>query len=137
MARTVALAVDLGASGGRVVSGAFDGRLLELAELHRFENAPVKMGGDLVWDLVRLWNEILGRLHSQMTKATFATGLSPSRLTGCQDSTLLVTVPNCYVQEWLEHRLHGVIQRALNDFLGDGWQVRFVSADEEQEGKKV
>ena len=30
MARDVALAVDLGASGGRVVSGAFDGRLLEL-----------------------------------------------------------------------------------------------------------
>ena len=63
MARTVALAVDLGASGGRVVSGAFDGRLLELAELHRFENAPVRMGGTLVWDLVRLWNEILGGLR--------------------------------------------------------------------------
>ena len=29
MSRTVALAVDLGASGGRIVSGAFDGRLLE------------------------------------------------------------------------------------------------------------
>lgn len=63
MARTVALAVDLGASGGRVVSGAFDGRLLELAELHRFENAPVPMGGNLVWDLVRLWSEILRGLR--------------------------------------------------------------------------
>ena len=27
MSRTVALAVDLGASGGRIVSGAFDGRM--------------------------------------------------------------------------------------------------------------
>ena len=59
MARSVALAVDLGASGGRVVSGAFDGRLLELEEIHRFENAPVAYGGQLVWDTVRLWQEVL------------------------------------------------------------------------------
>lgn len=64
MARTVALAVDLGASGGRVVSGSFDGRLLELAELHRFENAPVPLAGNLVWDLIRLWNQILHGLRA-------------------------------------------------------------------------
>ncbi|MFM8708599.1 MAG: rhamnulokinase family protein, partial [Planctomycetia bacterium] len=64
MARSVALAVDLGASGGRVVSGAFDGRLLELEEIHRFENGPVTMGGELVWDLVRLWQEVVNGLRA-------------------------------------------------------------------------
>jgi rhamnulokinase len=64
MARSVALAVDLGASGGRVVSGAFDGRLLELEELHRFENGPVAIGGLLVWDLVRLWQEVVTGLRA-------------------------------------------------------------------------
>jgi rhamnulokinase len=64
MARSVALAVDLGASGGRVVSGAFDGRLLELEEVHRFENFPVSMGGQLVWDLVRLWHEVVVGLRA-------------------------------------------------------------------------
>lgn len=64
MARSVALAVDLGASGGRVVSGAFDGRLLELEEIHRFENGPVSMGGELVWDLVRLWQEVMTGLRA-------------------------------------------------------------------------
>ncbi|MFM8414570.1 MAG: rhamnulokinase family protein [Planctomycetota bacterium] len=58
MARDVALAVDLGASGGRVVSGAFDGRLLELEELHRFENGPVTLAGQMIWDLPRLWQEV-------------------------------------------------------------------------------
>jgi rhamnulokinase len=58
MAREVALAVDLGASGGRVVAGGFDGRLLELEELHRFENGPVTMAGRLIWDLPRLWQEV-------------------------------------------------------------------------------
>jgi rhamnulokinase len=64
MARTVALAVDLGASGGRVVSGAFDGRLLELEEIHRFENGPVAMGGRLIWDLPRLWQEVVVGLRA-------------------------------------------------------------------------
>lgn len=64
MARTVALAVDLGASGGRVVSGAFDGRLLELDEIHRFENSPVAMGGRLIWDLPRLWQEVVVGLRA-------------------------------------------------------------------------
>jgi rhamnulokinase len=64
MARSVALAVDLGASGGRVVSGSFDGRLLELEEIHRFENGPVSMGGELVWDLVRLWHEVVAGLRA-------------------------------------------------------------------------
>ena len=64
MARSVALAVDLGASGGRVVSGAFDGRLLELEEIHRFENGPVSLGGELVWDMVRLWQEVVNGLRA-------------------------------------------------------------------------
>jgi rhamnulokinase len=63
MARDVALAVDVGASSGRVVSGAFDGRLLELEELHRFENGPVAMAGQLVWDLPRLWREVVAGLR--------------------------------------------------------------------------
>ncbi len=64
MARTVAVAVDLGASGGRVVSGSFDGRLLELEELHRFENGPVMMAGQLIWDLPRLWTEVTAGLRA-------------------------------------------------------------------------
>jgi rhamnulokinase len=63
MTRTVALAVDLGASGGRVVAGTFDGRLLELEELHRFENGPVTLAGQMIWDLPRLWQEVVAGLR--------------------------------------------------------------------------
>jgi rhamnulokinase len=64
MARDVALAVDLGASSGRVVAGAFDGRLLELEELHRFENGPVTLAGQMIWDLPRLWQEVTRGLQA-------------------------------------------------------------------------
>jgi len=63
MARDVALAIDLGASGGRIVSGAFDGRLLELEEIHRFENGPVSLADQLIWDLPRLWQEVVAGLR--------------------------------------------------------------------------
>ena len=45
MVEQVFLAVDLGASGGRVLAGLFDGRLLRLEEIHRFENGARARGG--------------------------------------------------------------------------------------------
>jgi len=58
----VHLAVDLGASGGRVIAGhVVDGKL-QLDTAHRFANGPVRMGKSLVWDSVGLWQHILSGL---------------------------------------------------------------------------
>lgn len=58
MAEKTYLAVDLGASGGRVLSGTFDGERLRLAELHRFENHAVEAAGGLYWDVLELWSQV-------------------------------------------------------------------------------
>ncbi len=52
------LAIDLGASSGRVMLGRWDGARFELEEMHRFENGPVVVRGRLLWDHLRLWAEI-------------------------------------------------------------------------------
>ncbi|MBN1876552.1 MAG: rhamnulokinase [Anaerolineae bacterium] len=52
------LAVDLGAESGRVVAGRFDGKKINLEELHRFPNGPVNVMGHLHWDILRLWSDI-------------------------------------------------------------------------------
>jgi len=52
------LAVDLGASNGRVLAGLWDGRRFDLQELHRFPNGPVSVAGHLHTDLPRLWTEV-------------------------------------------------------------------------------
>ncbi|MBC8160523.1 MAG: rhamnulokinase [Roseiflexaceae bacterium] len=52
------LAVDLGASSGRVIHGRWDGARFTLNELHRFENGGVAVLGALHWDILRLWAEI-------------------------------------------------------------------------------
>jgi rhamnulokinase len=51
------LALDLGAESGRGLLGRFDGQRLELEELHRFANEPVRMLDTLHWDLPRLYAE--------------------------------------------------------------------------------
>ena len=52
------LAIDLGASSGRGISGAYDGRVLTLEERHRFPNEPVSAAGNLQWDILRIFHEI-------------------------------------------------------------------------------
>lgn len=52
------LAVDLGASSGRVMLASFDGSALTLREIHRFDNAPIEDGGGLYWDAEALLAEI-------------------------------------------------------------------------------
>ena len=52
------IAIDLGATSGRVMDVAFDGAGLRLEEIHRFPNIPVQTPNSLHWDVLRLWQEI-------------------------------------------------------------------------------
>jgi rhamnulokinase len=52
------LAIDLGAESGRALAGHFDGRRLQILEVHRFPNGPVSLPDGLHWDVLRLWSEI-------------------------------------------------------------------------------
>jgi rhamnulokinase len=58
MRQKVYLAVDLGAESGRVMAGLWNGRRLQLEEIHRFANGPVALGESIRWDVLRLWAEI-------------------------------------------------------------------------------
>jgi rhamnulokinase len=58
MRKKTVLAIDIGAESGRVVAVGFDGKMLQVEELHRFPNIPVTTGGTLYWDLLNLWHEI-------------------------------------------------------------------------------
>lgn len=52
-------AVDLGASGGRVIVGSFEPEHgLQLEVVHRFENGAIEVDGSLRWDVQRLVSEV-------------------------------------------------------------------------------
>lgn len=44
------IAVDLGASSGRVMAGYFDGKTIEYEEIYRFKNGPIIQNDKLFWD---------------------------------------------------------------------------------------
>ena len=58
------LAFDLGATSGRAILGRLGGGNLELREIHRFPNEPVRYNGELHWDMPRLWREVQAGLHA-------------------------------------------------------------------------
>ncbi len=64
----VYLAVNLGASSGRVVAGEFTGQRLKLEEVSRFENGGVLANDRLYWDLLNQWRHIKDGLRAGCAK---------------------------------------------------------------------
>jgi rhamnulokinase len=64
------LAIDLGASGGRHILGSVEDGKLQLNEIYRFINAPVKEGNSFFWNIGLISNEIIAgfRACSQWIK---------------------------------------------------------------------
>jgi rhamnulokinase len=56
-------AVDLGATSGRVMAGRVGPGLLDLEEVHRFPNGPVRLEGTLCWDIQGIHREVLTGLR--------------------------------------------------------------------------
>jgi rhamnulokinase len=52
------LAVDLGASSGRLIDCRWSGNRFSLQEIHRFPNGGVRFGDSVHWDVLRIWSEI-------------------------------------------------------------------------------
>jgi rhamnulokinase len=57
------IAADLGAESGRIIAGSFDGERLDLEELYRFPNLPVRTPDGLHWDMLGIYREILSGLR--------------------------------------------------------------------------
>ncbi len=63
------IAIDLGATSGRIVLGTFHCKNIQIQEIHRFPNHIVKVQGRQYWDLWALWREILEGLRKAAATA--------------------------------------------------------------------
>ena len=115
MSRQCYLAVDLGAESGRVMAGLFDGSRMQLEEIHRFANGPVRLAGTLRWDVLRLWNEIqvgLAQAADRFGDSIVSIGVD----TWGVDSVLLSRNNELLGQpyHYRDPRTHGMLARALS-----------------------
>ena len=70
MPTTAHIAIDLGASGGRVGLGFLENSKLEIEIVHRFWNGVTPLQSGLYWDVIGLWREILQGLKLAASRAT-------------------------------------------------------------------
>jgi rhamnulokinase len=66
--RQIYIAVDLGASSGRVIGGIYSDGKLSLEEVHRFPNGPTEIDGHLYWKFEELWQHIVEGLKQASEK---------------------------------------------------------------------
>jgi rhamnulokinase len=64
MTTVTVAAVDLGASSGRVMTARVGPDTLDLIEVARFENVPVRVRGTLHWDILALYRGVLDGLRA-------------------------------------------------------------------------
>jgi len=62
------LALDFGASNGRIAVGKYDGNKLQLDILHRFDNSPIKVAGTTYWDILYLFSNALKGIKIAVNK---------------------------------------------------------------------
>jgi rhamnulokinase len=57
------IAVDIGASSGRLIAGYLENEVLKLQEIHRFENKLVRKEAFFCWEIDKLFDEIKKGVH--------------------------------------------------------------------------
>jgi hypothetical protein len=92
----------------------------DLAERFNRQPEQVETQPESVSAAQRLWDEVLGEVELQMTRATFDTWLRDTQCQGVIDNTLVIQAKNEYAIEWLESKLYPIIQRALHTTL-EAW----------------
>ena len=68
MAENRFLAFDFGAESGRALLGRLAGGKLQLDEIHRFPNGPVRTLGSLHWDVLRLFADVKHGLKQALSE---------------------------------------------------------------------
>ncbi len=112
------IAVDLGASGGRVALGTLEDGKLHVEILHRFPNGGVPVRGGLYWDILGLWREVLHGLKLAARQGEIA---SVGVNSWAVDYGLLDPQGNLLgqVHHYRSPRLNGVMERVRAQLSGE------------------
>ncbi len=64
-------------------------------------------------DTKELWNKVLAELETTVSKANFATWFKDTKISGFDNGTIFLSVPNTFVKEWLIKKYHPLILKGL------------------------
>lgn len=114
-------AVDLGATSGRVILGAWSKNKLTLTEAHRFPNDYRELGSNAYWELGTFWNEVQTGLRKAVALLPKKARLSSVGVDtwGCDhvllnDAGRLVFPPHAYRDERTQAGLKALAKNGAN-----------------------
>lgn len=107
------LAVDIGASSGRVIAFSQSDKKLELQEIHRFHNGIKDKNGHLCWDFHYLYEEILKGIEKSLTSNLLPVSVGID--TWAVDFVLLDESDQLVTDmvSYRDHRTDGVMEEAF------------------------
>jgi chromosomal replication initiator protein len=77
-------------------------------------------------NLTQLWNNCLGVIESQVTKANFSTWFKNTYISKEEDGIIYISVPNEFVREWLMNKYHKTILKTIVDNVSHIRGIEFV-----------
>lgn len=63
-----------------------------------------------------LWRIVLGEIELMVSKATYATWFKNTSIDGFEDGVIKISVPNSFVQEWLENKFNKTILKIIRAY---------------------
>jgi chromosomal replication initiator protein len=84
--------------------------------------------------LGKIWQQALDLLATQIARPSFDTWLGETRAVTLRGQTLLVSVPNEMVREWLQSRYQPLIEQSLTTVVGEEWTVEFALLESASSG---
>lgn len=72
-----------------------------------------------------LWQAALAQLQFKISPANFATWLKNTFILSKKEGTVLVSVPNNFSKEWLEHKYNKIIFQAIRSLDGEIREIRY------------
>ena len=93
-------------------------------------------------EVQKIWQAALGELELSLSKANFTTWFKNTFISGCENDTVIIGVPNTFTKAWLEKKYHPKILKALqkiteNKIRNVIYRVEFKMKNREQEIKEI
>jgi chromosomal replication initiator protein len=72
-----------------------------------------------------LWQTVLAQLQTSLSPASFTTWFKNTKIFAFENGTLIISVPNSFVKEWLEQKYSKTILKIINQLEQGIKEIKF------------
>jgi len=88
-------------------------------------------------DNKKLWDSVLIEMELSLSKPNFNTWFKDTYILKQEDSTVYLSVPNTFVQDWLSNKFHNIILKTLRNISSNIQSLNYIISKEDAKIKQV